>query len=234
MAASPPAAPGGAAHDWRVDCAICLNLLPIEGDGGSFYDCFGKRICKDCAAKCDHDTFRPLEPAQSESLQWLQEQADEGNAEAQVLLGDAYRQGKRLPKSLKRALELYHSAAAQGHVLGQMQMGWSCLNGNDSKNAFLWYKRAADRNYPNAQCNLGTLFYHGNGVAQSFEEAVKWFRLAAAQNDASALFNLGACYENGHGVVRDLDEALRLYKRAARQGHAEAKAIVCDLEAHGR
>jgi len=75
------------------------------------------------------------------------------------------------------------------------------------------------------------MFYHGEGVAQSNEEALKWYRLAAAQGNADALYMLGVCYQHGQGVPRDLDEALRLYKRAAAQGSAEAAAAVGQIEA---
>ncbi|KAJ1454983.1 beta-lactamase-like protein [Pelagophyceae sp. CCMP2097] len=75
-----------------------------------------------------------------------------------------------------------------------------------------------------AQVNLGDSFYHGKpeGVAHSYEEAVRWWRLAAAQDHTGALYNLGTCHENGHGVPQDLHEALRLYQRAAAKGHADA------------
>jgi hypothetical protein len=85
---------------------------------------------------------------------------------------------------------------------------------------------------PDAQSNLGYLFYEGKGVAQSYDEALKWYRLAAAQGDPDALYNLACCYVDGHGVVQDLDEALRVFKRAAAKGHAGAAAAVGDLEAH--
>jgi hypothetical protein len=94
-----------------------------------------------------------------------------------------------------------------------------------------WYRRAAEQGYPLAQFNLGTMFYYGRGVAQSYEEAVKWFRLAAAQGWANALYNLGACHENGQGSPRDDHEALRLFKRAAAKGVAGAAAKVEVLEA---
>jgi len=68
--------------------------------------------------------------------------------------------------------------------------------------------------------------YDGEGVAQSFDEAVRWFRLAAAQGEAGALYSLGVCYANGQGVPHDDHEALRCCKRAAAQGHAGAAAAI--------
>jgi len=93
------------------------------------------------------------------------------------------------------------------------------------KAAALWYRRAADQEFPDAESNLGTMFYNGKGAPQSYEEAVKWFRLAAAQGFPDALFNLG--HENG--VSQDYDAALLLYRRAATEGPAAAAAKVEEL-----
>jgi hypothetical protein len=76
------------------------------------------------------------------------------------------------------------------------------------------------------------MFYKGQGVAQSYDEAVKWYRLAAAQGESGGHFMLGTCYLQGHGVPRDVHETLRLFKRAAALGCADAAAAVSALEPH--
>jgi hypothetical protein len=90
------------------------------------------------------------------------------------------------------------------------------------------YQRGAEQGHPSAQYNLGNAFYHGKGVAQSHDEAVKWYRLAAAQGQVNALYNLGVCYSNGLGA---LHEALPFFKRAAAKGHDGATAAVGKVEA---
>ncbi|KAJ1450512.1 hypothetical protein M885DRAFT_621580 [Pelagophyceae sp. CCMP2097] len=232
----------GDAPDWRSNCAICLDVLPIGGGQQTFYSCCCKRICTECCAKCrQHDQRCPLcrapTPTSAEELRWLQKHVDKGNAEAQFVLGDAYSSGATgLKQSFKRAVQLYERAAAQGHAPAQNKLGQSYTAGLgvqiDYKTAALWSRRAAEQGYPTGQYNLGQMFYHGKGVAQSYDEAARWWRLAAAQGHAHALFNLGACYGNGKGVPRDLDEALRLYKRAAAKGYAGAAAVVAEHEAY--
>jgi TPR repeat protein len=226
----------GDASDWRGTCAICLDLLPIDGAGRTFYSCCCKSICTACFVKCrQHDKRCPLcrAPASkspAESLRWLQKHVDNGNADAQVMLGDKYRDGKGLEKSLERAFELYQLASAQGLARAQLRLGYSYVHGRgveiNYKTAAQWYRRAAEQGYPLAQSNLGYMYDNGKGVAQSHDDAVKWYRLAAAQGDANGLYILGACYENGLGVPRDDHEALHLYKRAAAKGHAEAAKCV--------
>mmetsp|Transcript_22163 Transcript_22163/g.76136 ORF Transcript_22163/g.76136 Transcript_22163/m.76136 type:complete len:154 (+) Transcript_22163:65-526(+) len=57
----------------------------------------------------------------------------------------------------------------------------------------MWFRRAAEQGFPNGQFNLGQLYFHGRGMAQSDDEGVKWFRLAAQQGNPGALFGLGRC-----------------------------------------
>ncbi len=50
----------------------------------------------------------------------------------------------------------------------------------------MWFRRAAEQNYPAAQRNYGRCYEEGNGVYKNIEEAFKWYLLAAAQGDATA------------------------------------------------
>jgi uncharacterized protein len=74
-----------------------------------------------------------------------------------------------------------------------------------------------------AQLTLGLLYYHGNGVPQDPDEALKWFRRAADQDDAIAQFHLGVLFSKGEGVPQDPDEALKWFRRAADLGDAPAQ-----------
>ena len=76
---------------------------------------------------------------------------------------------------------------------------------------FDWYHKVAYRltkiwagqKQPDAQFNLGYLYYLGKGVEQDYAEAAKWYRKAADQGHKSALYNLGFLYKNGLGVPQD-------------------------------
>ena len=45
----------------------------------------------------------------------------------------------------------------------------------------MWYRKAADQGDAKAQSNLGAMYCHGQGVAQSYKETAVWFRKAADQ-----------------------------------------------------
>jgi hypothetical protein len=66
-----------------------------------------------------------------------------------------------------------------------------------------------------ARAFLGTSYFLGTGVTQSYAEALKWYRLAAEQGCGHAQFNLGFMYQTGEGVTQDDAEALKWYRLAS-------------------
>ncbi len=63
----------------------------------------------------------------------------------------------------------------------------------------------------------------GQGVPQSYTEAMRWYRLAADQGYANAQNNLGSIYIYGRGVPQNYAEAMKWYRLAADQGNARAQ-----------
>lgn len=74
-----------------------------------------------------------------------------------------------------------------------------------------------------AAFELGVRYHEGQGVPQSYLEALKWFRMAADQGNPDAEFNLGVMYEKGRGVAPNYEDAMRWYQKAAGQGYAPAE-----------
>jgi TPR repeat protein len=91
--------------------------------------------------------------------------------------------------------------------------------------AMILYRRAADKGFAPAQCNLGVMYETEAGSDRSYKDAAFWYRKAAEQGDASAEFNLGLMYFIGRGsdVPRNRQAAAEWYRRAAEQGHAVAQ-----------
>jgi len=61
----------------------------------------------------------------------------------------------------------------------------------------------------------------GEGVPQSYVEAVKWFRLAAEQGHATSQAELGIGYTKGEGVPQNYVIAHMWFNLAASQGDAK-------------
>lgn len=156
----------------------------------------------------------------------------QGNAYAQLYLGNMYGQGKGVEQDNKEALTWYMLADTQGGLAdAQYRLGVICEVGEMgvSQNfqvAAKWYRHAAEQGFALAQFKLGGLYDFGRGVPQDYEEAVRWYRLAAEQGLALAQFNLGCMYEEGKGVPQNLQDAVKWHRLAAEQGHASAQFML--------
>ena len=85
-----------------------------------------------------------------------------------------------------------------------------------------WYRKASDKGYAEAQCNLGYCYELGNGVPQDDILAAYWYRKAAEQGHAISQCNLGHFYLEGKGVTKSLKEARIWWGYAAAQGYESA------------
>lgn len=151
--------------------------------------------------------------------------AEEGNPEAQLTLGDAYRRG-----GLDVAKD--HPAAVRWYVT------------KDYSEAVRWYRKAAEQGSKRAQVNLGMMYYFGKDVPPDPRKAIKWLRMAAEQeaylyppvfafSDAFIENVLASLYKSGEGV-QDYREALKWYRKAAARGYAPAQRVLGDMYYRGK
>ena len=128
----------------------------------------------------------------------FRENAEQGDADIQFLLGFMYRHG---------AYGLYDKYGVR----------------KDLKEAARWYRKAAEQGDAEAQLHLGSLYETGEGVAKNDAEAVRWYRKAAEQGNAYAQYELAKSHEYGNGVQKSHVEAVRWYRKAAQQGNVPAR-----------
>ena len=151
------------------------------------------------------------------ALAGFQNDAEQGNAEAQLNLGVKYANGEGVPED----------AAEQGHAAAQLNLGVKYANGEgvpeDAAEAVRWYRLAAEQGTATAQFLLGFMYANGKGVPEDAAEAVRWYRLAAEQGYARAQLNLGVKYAIGEGVLEDAVYAYAWLSIAAAQGNTNAK-----------
>ncbi len=153
--------------------------------------------------------------------------AEQGDAKAEIRLGNMYYDGQGVPQDYAEALRWYRKAADQGDARAQFDIGSIYYYGRgvtqDYAAALDWYRKAADQGYANAQGGLGVMYSEGLGVPQDYAEAVRWYRKAVDQGYAKAKYNLGNMYFYGRGVSQDRAEADRWYRKAADQGDEYAQ-----------
>ncbi|KAF9112287.1 hypothetical protein BGX30_007335, partial [Mortierella sp. GBA39] len=97
-----------------------------------------------------------------------------GDKNAQVALGDMYRDGMGVPQDYQAAMDWYLKAVQQGDAAGQQRVGGLYDEGIDvSQNhliAIEWYLKDAEQGYAEAQHSIGVLCNLGRGVSQDYSQ----------------------------------------------------------------
>jgi TPR repeat protein len=191
-----------------------------------------------------------LSALRQERAKWVQlrRDAEQGNVEAQIKLGDAY-STRYSAADQARATKWYRKAAEQGNAEAQYTLGSRLVNAQGTwqranyVEGAAWYRKAAEQGHTKAQRSLGDIYAHGlhaadvQGVDKNEAEAEKWYykadeeyrkvaeeyRKAAEQGNAVAQYNLAGMYAAGRGVAKNEKEAVNWYRKAAKQGHMAAQ-----------
>jgi uncharacterized protein len=75
-------------------------------------------------------------------------------------------------------------AEASDHAYAQYYIGMMYMQGQgveqDYKNAGVWFRKASEKNIPQAQHKLGDLYFKGRGVPKDFEYAYIWYSVGAS------------------------------------------------------
>lgn len=83
--------------------------------------------------------------------------------------------------------------------------------------------KAAERGDAEAQYNLGSMYWNGEGVTKDLATAVEWYRKSAEQGSREAQLNLGWIYAYDYGFPTNTAEAAKWFRKAADQGDTEAQ-----------
>lgn len=126
-----------------------------------------------------------VEHASPSSPPQLAALAAQGDANAELQMGQRYADGNGVIKNDKEAARWYERAASHGHAEAQYRYGLALLDGRgvvqDYKAAFSWIEKPAKLGHANAQFSLGELYRYGTGTVLDKAQAYLWFNLAAAQ-----------------------------------------------------
>lgn len=166
-----------------------------------------------------------------EQIQYQMLRADQGDADAQLAMGDLYYWGAHgLPRDQARAFDYFQRAADQGNARAQVALGNMYLKGEgvaaSNVSALLWYNKAIQHDPPPVRAlnGLGFAYFYGRGVEKNLTKAFEYFtRAAEAKEDGDSSFNAGMCLAEGLGVERNLTAALELFDYAAKShGHFDS------------
>ncbi|KAK3817127.1 MAG: hypothetical protein JOS17DRAFT_820503 [Linnemannia elongata] len=165
--------------------------------------------------------------------------ANHGDIQAQVALGDRYKDGREVNQDSQAAMDWYSKAAEQGHPRAQYGIGLLYNQGfgnvpQDHTKAFDWLHKSALQGYPDAQAKVSQAYTDGAGVPKDNIKAMEWSVKAAENGHAGMQYNMGAAYENGQGVPQSDSRSFEWYLKSADQGYAEAQARVASAFEAGR
>ena len=188
--------------------------------------------CQDLQSAANDDRF-PLEE-RDEAAEQLEQLADTGDANAQYIIGTAYRDGGLLIPDTAKAQKLLERAAEQDLDAAQYALGKLYLSDDadihDPAKGIYWLKRSADNGNDFAAYRLGKEYLSGKNTIKDAETAVSYLRQAADNGSAYAQYLLGKLALMGEGVPKDMDAAYEWFAAARDNGHAYAEFFMKRME----
>jgi len=171
---------------------------------------------------------QPPTPPEPEPVARIQGLAQQGDANAQVKLGDWYRKGAGASPDWEKARFWYQKAAAQGHARGLLKLGviyWEGLGVPQNRNeAVKLYLKSAALGDADAGSKLAYAYKLGVGVPKDDARALHWLVFSADLGAPLAQVVLGQLYEAGdNGTGKNPVIAYALYELAAGGKTEEAR-----------
>ncbi len=168
----------------------------------------------------------------------LRMSAQQGDANAQVLIGEKYEFGAGVPANVMMAIQWYGLAARQGHPDAQLYLGLQYERGEalrrNSAEAVTWLFKAAEQGQQEAQRLLAVIYLKDKGPRREFAKKIRGYRQGAERGNAAMQYCLGWVYAMGAGLPVNSTEALKWYLKSARQGHAKAGLALGSLYLEGK
>jgi TPR repeat protein len=131
------------------------------------------KVASNFALPPDEDRRRKdheLEANSAEAVEWYRKSADQGNADAQCLLGVMYANGSGVPEDKDQAFKWYSKSANQGNTDCQTNVGIMYYYGHgvpkDYAKAVEWFRKSADQSNAYGQFFLGLAYATGPGVTE--------------------------------------------------------------------
>lgn len=160
------------------------------------------------------------------AFKYYQQAAEKNIIAAHHALGECYENGIGVIIDYTKALEHYSVAATDKDNWVDTRLG------KTRDDSIAGQKRLAsigkswalanEKNDAQAQCDVGTCYFNGNGVKKDLSSALKWFRKAAAQGNLEGIVRVADCQFYGYGIDTNQAEAIQTYVKAAEQGQPHA------------
>ncbi len=130
-------------------------------------------------------------------------------------------------------IERLKAQAESGDPEAQFQMSAYYFSQGDVASAIHWLKSASEKHHVSAMTNLGIAYYFGDGVAQSYQNALPLFQMASQHGDLSAKYYLGLSYLGGKGIAKNVKKGFNILRECANEGMPWAQLSLADCYKDG-
>ena len=166
--------------------------------------------------------------------------AENGNPEAQLLLGDVYNSMNLTRRWKRDAFEWYKKSANQGNIEAMDKLADAYYYGDDNyvmrdlKKRFAIHKKGALAGSVVHQFKLGYIYQDGEGVEKDQKKAIEWFEKAAAIGYPPAEMVLGMMYAKGKGVLKNNQKAMKWFHKIAEKCIYQAYPEMVEIYLSGK
>ena len=139
---------------------------------------------------------------------WLP-QAEAGDPEVQVLVGEMYRRGLGVPKDIVRAYDWHKKSADQGNVNGMYHIAQYHLHGQggvekDPVHALKIYQNAADKLHWRAQYVVSHAYLTGDIYEKDLVKSLQWLEISIASSKGK--FGKRKIYYRRRSIAKQMTE----------------------------
>ncbi len=164
----------------------------------------------------------------SQAVNEWQAPAEQGDADAQFNLAQAYRLGRGVPTDISRAKALYIEAAQKGHVKAADNYGLLLFQQGEQRNAMPLIKAAANRGDPRAQYILGLAHFNADYAEKDWVRA--YALLTLAQSAGLPQAKKAIAQMDGHVPLAQRQSAQTLARELELQANNRRAAELASLD----
>ncbi len=149
-------------------------------------------------------------------VEWYERAVQLGSTDALWGLAHRLHRGEGCERDHDRAMRLYTAAAAAGDPYSAETLGEEYLYRDDPDVALAakYFEAAAEQGLVKSQCQIGLMYWYGEGVPCCPVTALSWYRKAAAQGSREAYIKIGVLLCEPQYSFCSPTEAFELFGKA--------------------
>jgi TPR repeat protein len=172
-----------------------------------------------------------------QAFHWYSLAAAQGNPDAEYSVGVCYLHGEGVEQNLTLARKWISSALTHGDG-GRSANGMGLTYEHDSPKdyaeALVWYSKAAEMGYGEAQYNVCRLAAQGLANPADYAGALKWCSKLADSGNEWGEYAMGRISQDGVGIQPDFKKAAEWFQKSAEQGNPAAQLTLGAMYSEGK